>query len=172
MQGANQTLQAAKSAAATYPIDQDPRILKLQSDRGIAALTLKGANDFLSLTQQATDGMIVLAGQTYNGLVQQIVGANAVLQKTNDTLGLVKQGVGELAGVAGYLADHGLGALLDVRSASFDGTLSGTKGGAVILDAAVVFQGTPQAVHLAYDFGDLAEGAKALAKAVVPSFSL
>ncbi len=172
LQGANQTLQAAKSAAASYPIEKDPRVLQLQSDRGIADLALKGANDFLSLTQQATDGAIVLAGQTYNGLVQQIGVANAVLQKTNETLGLVRQGVGTLAGLAGYIAEHGLGALLDVRSASFDGTLSGTKGGAVSLDAAVVFQGTPQAVHIAYDFSDLAAGAKALAKAVVPSFSI
>jgi hypothetical protein len=32
-----------------------------------------------------------------------------------------------------------------------------------------VFQGSSQAVHLAYDFNDLVAGAKALAKAVVPS---
>ena len=72
----------------------------------------------------------------------------------------------------GTSPQHGLGALLDVRSASFDGSISATNGGAVTLDATVVFQGTPQTVHLSYDFHDLVAGAKALAKAVVPSLPI
>jgi hypothetical protein len=102
-------------------------------------------------------------------LTQQAGAANTVLQTTNSALGLLRQGIGEVADVAGYIAQNGLGALLDVRSASFDGSISATHGGAVTLDATVVFQGSSQTVHLAYDFNDLVAGAKALAKAVVPS---
>ena len=67
---------------------------------------------------------------------------------------------------------HGLGALLDVRSASFDGSISATHGGAVTLDAVVGFQGAQQTVHVSYDFNDLVAGAKALAKTVVPSLAM
>ena len=67
----------------------------------------------------------------------------------------LRQGVGDVADVAGYVAQHGLGALLDVRSASFDGTLSAATGGSVTLDAVVIFQGTQQTLHVSYNFHDL-----------------
>ncbi len=95
-----------------------------------------------------------------------------MLQTTNAALGRLRQGVGEVAGVAGYIAEHGLGALLDVRSASFDGSLSATSGGSVTLDASVVFQGSPQKVHVSYDFRDLVAGAKAVAKELLPSLPI
>jgi predicted nucleic acid-binding Zn-ribbon protein len=172
LQAAVQTLHAAQAAAVTYPIDQDPRIVALQTGRGAAVLGLQAAQGVLSATQQATAAAITAAGQTVTTLAQQAGAANSVLQTTNSALGLLRQGVGEVAGVAGYIAAHGLGALLDVRSASFDGSISATHGGAVTLDAVVVFQATQQTVHVSYDFNDLVAGAKALAKSVLPSLSV
>jgi len=43
LQAARQTLQAAQAAAVTYPVDQDPRILSLQTGRAAAQLALQGA---------------------------------------------------------------------------------------------------------------------------------
>jgi hypothetical protein len=169
LQVAVQTLHAAQAAAVTYPIDQDPRIVALQTGRSAAVLALQAAQGVLSAAQQTTAAAITAAGQTVTTLAQQAGAANTVLQTTNSALGLLQQGIGQVAGMAGYIAQYGLGALLDVRSASFDGSISATHGGAVTLDATVVFQGSSQAVHLAYDFNDLVAGAKALAKAVVPS---
>jgi len=172
LQLAVQTLSAAKSAAVTYPIDSDPRIVALQTGRSTAVLALQAAQGVLSLAQQGTAAAITAAGQTVTTLAQQAGAANSVLQAANSALGQLRQGVGEVAGVAGYIAEHGLGALLDVRSASFDGSLNTTTGGSVTLDATVVFQGTPQTVHVSYTFHDLVAGAKALAKTVVPSLPI
>jgi len=85
---------------------------------------------------------------------------------------MLQKGIGDVAGVADYIGQHGLGALLDVQSASFDGSLSATTGGAVTLDAVVIFRGTKQTVHVGYDFHDLLTGAKALAKEVLPSLPI
>jgi hypothetical protein len=172
LQVAVQTLHAAQAAAVTYPVEQDPRIVALQTGRGAAILGLQAAQGVLSATQQATAAAITAAGQTVTTLAQQAGAANTVLQTTNSALGLLRQGIGEVAGVAGYVAQHGLGALLDVSSASFDGAINTTHGGAVTLDATVVFQGTPQTVHVSYDFHDLVAGAKELAKTVLPSLPI
>ncbi len=172
LQLAVQSLHAAQAAAVTYPIDQDPRIVALQTSRAAAVLALQGAQGVLSVTQQGTAATITAAGQTVTALAQQAQAANTVLQTADTALGALQQGVGEVAGVAGYIAEHGLGALLDVRSASFDGTLSATSGGSVTLDASVVFKGSPQTVHVSYDFHDLVAGAKALAKQVLPSLPI
>ena len=120
----------------------------------------------------ATHRALQAAGQTVTALAQLATADGSVLQAANTALGTLSQGVGELAGVAGYIAQHGLGALLDVRSASFDGTINTTSGGSVTLDATVVFQGTAQTVHVSYDFHDLVAGAKAVAKAVVPKLPI
>ena len=56
--------------------------------------------------------------------------------------------------------------MLDVRSASFDGTINATSGGAVTLDAVVIFRGSQQTVHASYDFHDL------VAKAVLPALPI
>ena len=172
LQLAVQALQAAQAAAVTYPIDQDPRILALQAGRGTAALALQAAQGVLSVTQQTTAAAITAAGQTVTTLAQQAGAATTVLQTASSALGLLRQGIGEVAGVAGYIAAHGLGALLDVRSASFDGSLNATTGGSVTLDATVIFQGAQQTLHLSYSFHDLVAGARALAKAVLPSLPI
>ena len=172
LQGARQTLQAAQSAAVTYPIDQDPRIIALQGNRGAAQLAFQAAQGVLTTAQQATAAGIAAAGQTVTTLAKQAGVANGVLQTTSNALAVVRQGVGDVANVAGYVAQHGLGALLDVRSASFDGTLNAATGGSVTLDAVVIFQGTQQSLHVSYNFHDLVAGAKALAKAALPSLPI
>ncbi len=172
LQLAVQTLHAAQSAAVTYPIDQDPRIVALQASRATGVLALQAAQGVLFTTQQGTAATITAAGQTVTSLAQQAQSATTVLQTASTALGALREGIGDVSDVAGYIAQHGLGALLDVRSASFDGSISATTGGSVTLDAGVVFQDSPLTVHIAYDFHDLVAGAKALAKEVLPSLPL
>ena len=170
--GARQTLQASQAAAVTYPIDQDPRIIALQGSRGAAQLAFQAAQGALATAQQTTAAGIAAARQTVTTLAQRAGVANGVLQATSNALAVVRQGVGDVASVAGYVAQHGLGALLDVRSASFDGTLNAATGGSVTLDAVVIFQGTQQTLHVSYNFHDLVAGAKAIAKAALPSLPI
>ena len=106
-------------------------------------------------------------------LAQQAGVANSVLQTTSSALARLRQGVGEVAGVAGYIAAARARARCwtSGRRPS-TARLSATSGGSVTLDASVVFQGTPQTVHVSYDFHDLVAGAKAVAKAVLPSLPI
>ncbi len=172
LQTAQQTVNAANAAAATYPIDQDPRILGLQAGRATAATALQTAQGALGAAQQATALGIATATQAVAGFQQDLNVATATLKTANAGLTQLNTAVGDVAGVAAYVAAHGLGALLDVKSASFTGTLDATSGGSVTLDADVVFQGSESTVHLSYDFHDLVAGAKALAKEVLPSLPI
>ena len=172
LQGAQQTVNAANAAAATYPIDQDPRIVGLQGGRGTAVLALQVAQGALSAAQQSTAFGISVASQALSGFQEQLNVATATLKTANAGLAQLNTSIGDVAAVGAYVAAHGLGALLDVRSASFTGTLDATSGGSVTLDADVVFQGKPSSVHLSYDFHDLVAGAKALAKEVLPSLPI
>jgi len=169
LQGAQQAMNHAQGAAATYPIEQDPRILGLQGPREGARLALQGAQGALDAARQSTAIGIALASQTLTGFQQQLGLAQSTLASTTAELGHLGQTIGDVAAVATYVAAHGLGALLEVRSAAFTGTLEASSGGSVTLDADVVFQGVASTVHLSYDFHNLAAGAKALAKQVLPS---
>ena len=172
LQGAQQAVDAAQAAQVTYPVDQDPRILGQQGGRETAALGLHIAQGALASAQQAAAIGVSAATGTLAGFQQQLGAATGVLQTANAGLAQLNQAIGEVAAVGGYVAEHGLGALLDVRSASFSGTIDATSGGAVTLDADVVFQGTEQSVHLSFDFHDLVAGAEAMAKEVLPALSV
>jgi hypothetical protein len=169
---AQQTVNAANAATVTYPIDQDPRILGLQAGRATAVTALQAAQGVLSAAQQSTALGISAANQVVSGFQQQLNVATAVLKSAGAALGQLNSTIGDVAAVGAYVAANGLGALLDVRSASFDGTLDATSGGSVSLAADVVFQGVEQQIVVAYDFHDLATGAKALAKEVLPSLPI
>ncbi len=169
LQAAQQAVNAALAAQASYPVDQDPRILGLQGGRSAAQLALGAAQSTLSSAQQTAAVAISVAGQSVAAFQQQLGGANAVLATANTALTHLSQTIGDVAAVSAYVAAHGLDALIDVRSASFAGALSATSGGSVALDADVVFQGSPTTVHVAYDFHDLVAGAKAVAKQLLPA---
>lgn len=110
-----------------------------------------------------------MASQTLAGFQQQLVTATAALQTARTALAHLNPTLGDVAAVSAYVTAHGLDGLVDVRSASFTGTLDATSGGSVTLDADVVFRGQLEQVHLAHDFHDLVAGAQALAKEVLPS---
>ncbi len=58
-----------------------------------------------------------------------------------------------MADVGTFIAEAGLGGLLDVKSAMFEGSLQATSGGSVSLQLSVSFmQGQPQSLPLAFNF--------------------
>jgi hypothetical protein len=169
LQATQQAATAARAAADSYPIDQDPRMVALAAALETAEAGLIIAQGVLTAAQQTSEAGIAAAAQTVQGLYEQLGKATAALRIVADGLEELRQGVQGAADVAGYIGTHGLGALLDVRSASFDGSLSATSGGSVTLDADVVFMNQAQHVHLAFDFNNLAVGARALAHELVPA---
>ncbi|MFC6704581.1 hypothetical protein [Flexivirga alba] len=169
LQTAQQAVNAALAAQANYPIDQDPRILALQGGEAAARGALQTAQSALTAAQQVTTAAIAAASKAVDGFQQQLGTATMVLQAANAALAQLNSAIGDVAAVGSYITEHGLDSLLDVKSASFTGTLDATSGGSVTLDADVVFQGTEDNVHLAYDFHDLVAGAEELAKEVLPA---
>ncbi|WP_347354840.1 hypothetical protein [Intrasporangium sp.] len=169
LQVAQQAVDAARAAAANYPIDQDPRLVALRGSQATAQQVLQAAQAALGTAQQAAATAAAAAAQTLAGLRQQLSAAGMVLQTATAALTQLEQAIGEVAAVSAYISAHGLAGLIDVESASFDGTLQATSGGSVTLDADVVFQGRREQAHVAYDFRDLATGARNLAKQVLPT---
>lgn len=169
LQTAQQALSTAQAAQANYPIDQDPRILALQAGETAAQTALQAAQSALTTVQQTTGAAITAASQAVAGFQQQLGTATMALQAANAGLTQLNSAIGSVAALSGYIAEHGLDGLLNVKSASFTGTLDATSGGSVTLDADVVFQGTEDQVHVSYDFHDLVAGAEALAKEVLPA---
>ena len=171
LQGYLNTLAGLQAATATFPVDQDPRILGLKGSLTGAQALLDGANRALALTQDATRKSIDGLNATLAGVSAQLAQATSAFDGLNAGLERTREGLAVATAAADYIAKNGLGAVLDVKRASFDGTLSATSGGSVTLDADVVFMGTPKTVHASYDFGDLAAGAKALAHELVPGIA-
>src|SRR3954454_16019962 len=162
---------AGLHAVATFPIDQDPRMLALTGSLAGAQGLLDGANQVLAITQDATHKGIDAASAMLQGLSDQLAQATTAFDGLNAALARTREGLATATAAVDDIAQHGLGAVIDVKRASFDGTLSATSGGRVTLDADVVFMGAPKTLHASYDFGDLAAGARALAHQLVPSLA-
>ncbi|MDN5796623.1 MAG: hypothetical protein L0H79_12820 [Intrasporangium sp.] len=169
LQAAQHAVDTALAAQATYPIDQDPRLVALRSSRTAAQLALQGAQNALNTAKQAAAAAYSAASAALAGVQQQLSTATAALQTADTALTHLNQTVGDVAAVSAYIAAHGLPNLIEVRSASFTGTLQATSGGSVTLDVDLVFQGKQERAHLAYDFHDLTTGAKNLAEQVLPT---
>ena len=81
----------------------------------------------------------------------------------------VKLSVGAAAQVGEYIVKFGLGGLIDIREARFEGSLSATHGGRVSLAVKLTFMDKPQAFAFAFNFNDPLSGAKDLAKKLLPA---
>jgi hypothetical protein len=172
LQGYLKTLAGIQAATITTPIDQDFRILGLKGSLAGAQALLDGANRALALTRDATRQSVDGLNATLTGVSNQLAQATTAFDGLNAGLERTRGALAVATAAADYIAKNGLGAVLDVKRASFDGALSATSGGHVTLDADVVFMGKPRTVHASYDFGDLAAGAKALAHELVPSIAI
>jgi hypothetical protein len=171
LQGYVKVLAGLQATAVTFPIDQDPRMLGLRGSLVTAQGFLDGANQTLALTQEATRKGVDAANATLEAVSAQLAQATTAFDGVNVALARTREGLAVASAAADYIARNGLGAVIDVQRASFDGTLSATSGGSVTLDADVVFLGAPKTLHASYDFGDLAAGARALAHQLVPSLA-
>ncbi|MGQ4646024.1 hypothetical protein [Lyngbya aestuarii] len=104
------------------------------------------------------------------GLIAARETANVVLEAAELFLeGLIKT-MGAIAEVGKFIIDFGLGGILDIRAASFEGSLSATQGGSVALSLTVVFMNkSPETLNLNFNFNDPLSGANALAKKLLPN---
>ncbi len=150
------------------PIEEDPRMVGLFAVRCVASKGLVVAQEALNALQRSIQ-LPIEEDPRLVGLLAARDGATGVLMLAHQSLEKLNATLGELADMGAYISQHGLEALLNVRSASFEDGLDTARDGKVLVRAEVVFMGHPRSVRFTLDFHDLQEGARALARALLPA---
>ncbi len=126
-----------------------------------AKLTLRGLEEATKLPIDADPrilGALALWGT-----------ATAALETAKGFLEGVKLTLGAMGEVAQFIVDAGLGGVLDIRAAYFEGRLDTIDGGQVAMAVTLSFMGgKPKTLTLAFDFGSPARAALSLANALLP----
>lgn len=136
----------------------------------------KAANAALSLAKKPLKGLEIAADFVPIDLDPRMVvlfaakgTANGLLDAANLALTGVKRSVGAVAKVGQYIADKGLGGLVDVRRASFESSLNAARGGRVALQLNLRFMGKPKKLAFDFNFHDPVKSAGHLAKQLLAS---
>jgi CBS domain-containing protein len=166
---ARQTLRALEGAVDAFPIDADPRMLGLFTAHETANAALEAARQTLRGLEGAVDTFPIDADPRMVGLFTARETANAGLEAANLVLEGVKQSVGALADVSEYIVEHGLGGLLDIRSASFEAGLNAAAGGRVSLQTELVFMGKEQEFAFQFNFENPLASAQDLSRLLLPT---
>lgn len=77
------------------------------------------------------------------------------MQGTKGVLEGVKITVGGLANVGDFIVKHGLGGLVDVKEARFEGQLNVLKGGAVSMGMKLILLKKPFNLDLSFNFNNM-----------------
>ena len=170
LEAAKATLRGIEAGMNTFPIDSDPRIVGLFTAKESANATLVASKATLKGIEASIQTIPMELDPRLSSLYTAKETANAALEVAELTLEGVKRSVGAVAEVSSFIVSAGLGGLLDVKSASFEGSLQATQGGSVSMKLAVVFmQGKPQNLSLAFNFKSPIAAAEELAKKLLPS---
>ncbi len=82
----------------------------------------------------------------------------------------VKLSLGAMGDVAQFIVDAGLGGILDIRAAHFEGRLDALDGGRVAMAITLSFMGgAPKTLMLDFDFSSPARAALSLANRLLPA---
>lgn len=163
LEAAKAVLRGLQAGASGVPVDADPRVAGLFAARETAVGGVTAARGVVGGLQHLARAVPVDADPRVAALFVARDTALGGLAAARASLDGAKAAVGGLADVGAFIADAGLGGLLDVRAASFEGWLSATSGGRVQLDVEVVFMGEPHRLQLAIDLTDPLTGARRLA---------
>ncbi len=166
---AKQTLRGMEAAAKTIPVDADPRVAGLFAARETANGVLEAAKQTLKGMEKAATSIPIDMDPRIAALFTARETANGSLEAAKLVLAGVKATVGAAAEAGEFIAKYGLGGLIDIREALFEGSLSATQGGRVSLAVKLTFMNKPQAFAFAFNFNDPLSSAKDLAKKLLPA---
>jgi len=166
---AKQTLRGMEAAAKTIPIDADPRVAGLFAARETANGVLEAAKQTLKGMELAATSIPIDADPRVAGLFAARETANGSLEVAKLALQGVKLTVGAAAEAGEFIVKYGLGGLIDIREAMFEGSLSATQGGRVSLAVKLTFMDKPQSFAFSFNFNDPLSSAKDLAKKLLPA---
>ena len=165
---AKQTLRGMEAAAKTIPVDADPRVAGLFAARETAKGVLEAAKQTLRGMEKAATSIPIDMDPRIAALFTARETANGALELAKLSLEGVKLTVKAAAEAAEFIAKYGLGGLIDIREAMFDGSLSATQGGRVSLAVKLTFMNKPKSFAFAFNFNDPLSSAKELAKILLP----
>jgi hypothetical protein len=165
---AKQTLRGLEAAATNIPIEADPRVAGLYVARETANAALEVAKQTLRGLELAATNIPIDADPRIVGLFTALGTATAGLQTAHLALEGVKHSVRAAAEAAEFI-DRGLGDLINISEARFEGSLSATKGGYVSLAVKMTFMNQPKDFAFAFNFNDPLSSAKDLAKMLLPA---
>lgn len=168
LKAAEESLQAARRLIKTFPVDADPRVSNMLARRHTAWLGLQAAQKALDAAKAAVKTFPVDLDPRVSNVIGRRDTAIAGLEAANLVLEGVKQTVGGLADVAQFIADVGLGGLLDVHEASFSARLNAINAGRVAMRVRLVFMGEPQTLSFNFNFVNPLHSAEALAEMLLP----
>jgi len=162
LEAAKQIVRGIERAANLFPIDADPRILALFTAKGAATAGLEVAKQSVIFARNAVNTFPIDADPRILALFTAKETANAALEVAKFALEGVKVSVGGLADVATFITTYGLGGLLDVRAASFEGQLNVIHGGQVAMALKLDIMQQPVALQLRFNFNQPLASAKVL----------
>jgi hypothetical protein len=153
-----------EAAAKTIPVDADPRVAGLFAARETAKGVLEAAKQTLKGMELAATTIPIDMDPRIAALFTARETANGTLELATLSLEGVKLTVKAAAEAAEFIAKYGLGGLIDIREAMFEGSLSATQGGRVSLAVKLTFMNKPKSFAFAFNFNDPLSSAKDLAK--------
>jgi|GEM_PF-1701802 len=169
LQAAMGVLRTARKAIVTFPIEADPRMAGLITAKESASLGLEAAKGLLRAARAAIVTFPIEADPRMAGLITAKESANIALQGAKGFLEGVKVGLGGFEKVSTFIVEAGLGGLVDVREAQFEGQLNVVKGGLVNLFLKMDFMKQPHALQVAFNFHSPLDAVKVLADRLLDS---
>ncbi|MDW7694506.1 hypothetical protein R9C00_07125 [Flammeovirgaceae bacterium SG7u.111] len=157
---AKQSLRGIKATIDVFPIDADVRIAGLFTAKGTASGTLEVAKQTLKALKATIDAFPIDADVRIAGLFTAKGTATVALQTAIGVLEAAKATVGGLASVADFVVEFGLGGLIDIKEAHFEGQLNVMNGGQVNMGFKILLLKKPLDLDLAFNFKNMASTLK------------
>jgi hypothetical protein len=154
--------QALVQAAAL-----DVEIAGLYVALGTAKAALAAAQTAVQLAQRAIDTTPIELDAVLVGLYAARATADGALKVADAVLQKIKEALGRVAAISDFVAQHGSGALVEVRGAKFSASLSAAAGGSISLELDVAYLGKLATLQLDFNFNDPLASAQALGRALL-----
>ncbi|MEV5750746.1 hypothetical protein AB0L00_23230 [Actinoallomurus sp. NPDC052308] len=167
LEGARKALSVAQAAIPSVPVDADPRVAGLITAQGTAYGSLSLAQGALAAAQALIPRFPVDADPRIAGVLAAQMSATASLSVAQQALTAARAAVGPAIAVADYITRDGLGALLSVQAAGFDGTLDQAGGGVVTVWADLTYMGGRRRAQFGFDFHDPLTSVRGLAHSLI-----
>jgi len=157
-----QIVRGIEQSTNAFPVDADPRIVTLLTAKGSAKANLDITDQSVDIARNMLNNFPIDSDPRIVALFTARETATSALERAKLRIAEIKMSIGSLADVAIFITQYGLGGLLDVRSAAFEGALNTLHSGQVAMTLKLELMKTPTTLQFNFDFNDSLASAKAL----------